>query len=107
MPEANAAPGAEEKPTLKDKLSSRKFIIVLIGMLANIVLMILGSQKVDEGMSNLFLWGMGFLFCEGGIDAFAALGKALAGSKGLGKILPIIEDLKTLREEIKNNGGGK
>jgi hypothetical protein len=107
MPEVNAAPEAESKPTLKDKLSSRKFVVVLIGMLSNVVLMIVGNIPVNTGMENLFLWGMGFLFCEGGIDAFAALGRALGGSKAIGKILPIIEDLKTLREEIKNNGGGK
>lgn len=111
MPEGSEIVAESEKrPTLADKLNSRKFIIALIGMLVNAVLMILGKLPVNDGMWGLFLWGGGFMFAEAGVDGFSALGKALSGTGIVDKVLPIIEDFKKLRDELKkanNNGGGK
>jgi hypothetical protein len=103
MPDATAP--EEKKPSFSDKMASRKFIITVIGMLANVLLGWKGSLPVNTAMTNVFYFAFAFMFAEGGVDAFAALGKSLGSSGIIPKLLPIIDELKTLKDSLKKKDG--
>lgn len=107
MPEASGAV-PEKAPTFQDKISSRKFLIALVGMVANALLAWKGSISVNAAMTNIFYFGFGFMFCEAGVDAFAALGKSGKVAGLIDKVLPLIEEVKALKKSLKSddqNGG--
>jgi hypothetical protein len=86
-----------------DKMNSRKFLIALVGMVANALLAWKGSIEVKVAMTNIFYFGFGFMFCEAGVDAFAALGKSGKVSGLVDKVLSLVNEVKTLKKSLKKD----
>ncbi|KPK66718.1 MAG: hypothetical protein AMS21_00770 [Gemmatimonas sp. SG8_38_2] len=86
----------ENGRTWKDKLNSRKFIITLLGMIATIVFMALGSLSIKDGMYYLAWFQLGYVVAEGFADGGAGGNKMMAFIE---KYLPMLLNNKKPGEE--------
>jgi hypothetical protein len=94
MPEATTK--VNERPGWRDKLNSRKFLITLFAMLADILMMYKGLLSVKDGMYYICWFQFSYVIAEGLADSGAFGNKKLMGA--LEGIFPM------LAEFVKKNG---
>ena len=92
--------------TLKDKLSSRKFIVCVLGVLANVYFYHTGGLSADQAMQHIvyivgiFTVGEAFVDSsrEGGILGSIVSGNAVTGDEGSRK--PSIVEIASVVGEV-------
>jgi len=82
MAEETSMPVEQQSPSLKDKLSSRKFIVTMLGIAVNVFMYTKGSLSADVAMNNvMYIIGI-FVAGEALVDSSRQGGSAIGALLG-------------------------